>query len=153
MAIKISGSTIIDDSRVLVNTGNVGVGTTNPTSEVVAGNSSVVHAGIVTANYYYGDGSNLSGIGGGGAAITVLTSNTTLEASSVYMINASSAITLTLPASPSTGDAIDILNNTTLSHTVARNGSTIQGLSEDLVINESGVKFKIWYTGSTWSLF
>ena len=69
------------------------------------------------------------------------------------MINASSAITLTLPASPSTGDAIDILNNTTLIHTVARNGSTIQGLSEDLSINQSGVSFKIWYTGSTWSLF
>ena len=49
--------------------------------------------------------------------------------------------------------AIDILNNTILTHTVARNGSTIQGLSEDLVINESGVEFKIWYTGSTWSLF
>ena len=60
MAIKISGSTIIDDSRVLINTGNVGVGTTNPTSAVVAGNTSVVHAGIVTANYLYGDGSNIT---------------------------------------------------------------------------------------------
>ena len=63
MAIKISGSTIIDDSRVLINTGNIGVGTTNPTSAVVAGNTSVVHAGIVTANYLYGDGSNLTGTG------------------------------------------------------------------------------------------
>ena len=35
MAIKISGSTIIDDSRVLINTGNVGVGTADPTSAVV----------------------------------------------------------------------------------------------------------------------
>lgn len=131
MAIKIAGTTVIDNSRNITDVEDVGDANT----------------------VYYGDGSNLTGIGGGGAAITVLTSNTTLEASSVYMINASSAITLTLPASPSTGDAIDILNNTTLSHTVARNGSTIQGLSEDLVINESGVKFKIWYTGSTWSLF
>ena len=131
MAIKISGTTVIDNSRNITDVEDVGDANT----------------------VYYGDGSNLTGIGGGGAAITVLTSNTTLEASSVYMINATSAITLTLPASPSTGDAIDILNNTTISHTVARNGSTIQGLSEDLVINESGVKFKIWYTGSTWSLF
>ena len=68
MAIKISGSTIIDDSRVLINTGNVGVGTTNPTSAVVAGNTSVVHAGIVTANYLYGDGSNLTGTGFGADA-------------------------------------------------------------------------------------
>ena len=131
MAIKIAGTTVIDNSRNITDVEDVGDANT----------------------VYYGDGSNLTGIGGGGAAITVLTSNTTLEASSVYMINATSAITLTLPASPSTGDAIDILNNTTLTHTVARNGSTIQGLSEDLVINESGVEFKIWYTGSTWSLF
>ena len=40
MAIKISGSTIIDDSRNIVN------------------------AGVVTATSYYGDGSNLTGIGG-----------------------------------------------------------------------------------------
>ena len=65
MAIKISGSTIIDDSRVLINTGNVGVGTTNPTSAVDSGNTSVVHAGIVTANYLYGDGSNLTNLDAG----------------------------------------------------------------------------------------
>ena len=64
MAIKISGSTIIDDSRVLINTGNVGVGTTNPTSAVDAGNTSVVHAGIVTANTFYGSGANLSNLPG-----------------------------------------------------------------------------------------
>ena len=62
MAIKISGSTIIDDSRVLINTGNVGVGTTDATSVVDANNTSIVHAGVVTANYYYGDGSKLSNL-------------------------------------------------------------------------------------------
>ena len=40
MAIKISGSTIIDDSRNIVN------------------------AGIVTASSFSGDGSNLTGVGG-----------------------------------------------------------------------------------------
>ena len=30
MAIKISGSTIIDDSRVIVNADKIGIGTTNP---------------------------------------------------------------------------------------------------------------------------
>ena len=60
---------------------------------------------------------------------------------------------VTLPASPSTGDAIDILNNVTGVHTVGRNGSTIQNLSEDMEVNTQGLQFKIWYTGSTWSLF
>ncbi len=62
MAIKISGSTIIDDSRVLINTGNVGVGTTNPNSVVSVSNTSIVHAGIVTARLLYGDGSNLTNL-------------------------------------------------------------------------------------------
>ena len=62
MAIKISGSTIIDDSRVLINTGNVGVGTANPNSVVSVSNTSIVHAGIVTANFLYGDGSNLTNL-------------------------------------------------------------------------------------------
>ena len=64
MAIKIGGTTIIDDSRVLINTGNVGVGTTNPSSSVDVSNISIVHAGIVTANFLYGDGSGLTGVAG-----------------------------------------------------------------------------------------
>lgn len=62
MAIKIGGTTIIDDSRVLINTGNVGVGTTNPNGVVLPSNTSIVHAGIVTARELYGDGSNLTNL-------------------------------------------------------------------------------------------
>ncbi len=48
MAIKISGSTIIDDSRNITN------------------------AGIVTATSYYGDGSNLTGLGSGGKITNII---------------------------------------------------------------------------------
>ena len=68
MAIKIQGNTIIDDTRVLVNTGNVGVGTDNPSGAADPNNTTIVNAGIVTANFLYGDGSgltNISGTGGG----------------------------------------------------------------------------------------
>ncbi len=68
------------------------------------------------------------------------------------MLNASGLV-LTLPASPSTGDAIDILNNVSGIHTLARNGSSIMSISEDMEFGERGLKFKVWYTGSTWSLF
>ena len=121
------------------NDGNViGVaGTINFDSNL---NVSPASAGIVTVT------------GSGSAALTVLTSNTTLENGKTYMLNASGLV-LTLPASPSTGDAIDILNNVTGIHTVARNGSTIQSLSEDMEVGTQGIQFKIWYTGSTWSLF
>jgi hypothetical protein len=70
---------------------NVGIGTTNPTDAANAGNISILNVGIVTANYYYGDGSNLSGITAGatlsaasGSQRVVLTSLTsgTMTASS-----------------------------------------------------------------------
>ena len=109
-------------------------------------------SGIVSATSFYGDGANITGIAAGGSNVEVVTSNTTLSANKNYML-ASSGLVVTLPASPSTGDALDILNNVTGIHTVGRNGSTIQGLSEDMEVTQQGLQFKIWYTGSTWSLF
>lgn len=153
MAIQINNINVIDDDR------NISVGIVTATGDVRVGSGVTVttdgnatFVGVVTAASFYGDGANLTGLGGGGASITVLTTNTTLESGNVYMIN-NSGITLTLPASPSTGDAIDILNNVGGAHTLARNGSTIMSLSEDMNFGEAGLKFKIWYTGSTWSLF
>ena len=76
MAIKISGNTIINDSRVVenadrigigttnpyvaleVSSGDVGIGTTNPTASNIKtslqNNTNVLAVGIVTANEYYG---------------------------------------------------------------------------------------------------
>ena len=41
---------------------NVGVGTTNPTAAADSNNTTILNAGIVTANYYYGDGSNITNV-------------------------------------------------------------------------------------------
>ena len=43
---------------------SVGIGTTNPLAAANAANTTILSVGIVTANYYYGDGSNLTGVGG-----------------------------------------------------------------------------------------
>ena len=66
MAIKLSGSTIIDDSRQIINAGNVGIGTTDPTAKVTASNTAVLAAGVGTFHKVYGDGSELINIGLGG---------------------------------------------------------------------------------------
>lgn len=42
--------------------GNVGVGTDVPNGAADPNNTTILNAGIVTANFYYGDGSNLSGL-------------------------------------------------------------------------------------------
>ena len=46
--------------------GNVGIGTTNAASDSVAdtNNTTILNAGIVTANYFYGNGSGLTGLAG-----------------------------------------------------------------------------------------
>jgi len=51
-----------------VDGGHVGIGTTNPLIPVGAGNTAILNVGVVTANSFYGDGSNLSGIQVGGAS-------------------------------------------------------------------------------------
>ena len=51
-----------------VDGGHVGIGTTNPLIPVGSGNTAILNVGVVTANSFYGDGSNLSGIQVGSAS-------------------------------------------------------------------------------------
>ena len=45
-----------------VDGGHVGIGTTNPLIPVGSGNTSILNVGVVTANSFYGDASNLTGV-------------------------------------------------------------------------------------------
>lgn len=69
------------------------------------------------------------------------------------------AFTITLPASPETGDRVTICDgNSTASAqgfaannlTVARNGSTINGVADDIIVRTKGATFSLAYTGTTW---
>ena len=53
-----------------MHTGNVGIGTTNPDAAVGAGNTAKLSVGILSAYQLYGDGSNLTGISGGGSGFS-----------------------------------------------------------------------------------
>ncbi len=91
------------------------------------------------------------------AESTLVTANTNLQVGKAYRITAGSAVTLTLPSTPATGDAIHIMDgesiSSTVQHTVARNGNTIMGSAVDLTLNVSGIDFTIWFNGSDWRLF
>ena len=54
---------------------NIGIGTTNPQATLQVGTAVSVYgnSGIVSATKFYGDGSELSGISGGGGIGTVIT--------------------------------------------------------------------------------
>jgi hypothetical protein len=67
------------------------------------------------------------------------------------------AFTVTLPAAPAAKTMVTICDAAqswrTTNLTVARNGSTIEGLSEDLTCNVAGKCVALFYTGTTWRIY
>ena len=64
--------------------------------------------------------------------------------------------TITLPLTPTTGTTVKIVDGAswkTNNLTIARNGSTIEGLSEDLILDVTGVQIEFIYDGSTWEVY
>jgi len=103
MAIKISGTTVIDDDRKIINY-------RLQTSEI--------------------------------------STNTNAVAGTYYVIT--SSLTLTLPSSPTVGDVVGISNQSgTTTSVIARNGSNILGLAEDLTVDKDFAAFVLQYSGST----
>jgi len=82
-----------------------------------------------------------------------ISANTTLVAGRRYFVDTSAARTLTLPASPTLGQEIVIIDATstagTNNITLARNGNKINGLTEDAVIDVNSAAAVLIYTGST----
>lgn len=77
-----------------------------------------------------------------------------------YFINTSSGgVTVTLPASPNTGDTIRFLDVAktfdTNNLTVARNGKLIQGDAQDLTVNTESAAFELVFSNDTygWRIF
>lgn len=58
---NISGSKWTTTSSGINTLSNVGIGTTNPTAKLSVGGDAII-SGVVTANTFYGDGSNLTNI-------------------------------------------------------------------------------------------
>jgi hypothetical protein len=93
-------------------------------------------------------------IGGGTQWQSVKTSNYTASAGQgVFANTTSSAFTVTLPASPSLGDEVTIVDyagtfdSNTL--TVGRNSSKILGADEDLTVSTERASFTLVFTDST----
>ena len=86
--------------------------------------------------------------GGGGVTPSVISTNTTAVKDYLYVFTAS--LTLTLPASPSAGDALKIVNlSNTSTCVIARNGSNIMGVGEDLTLDNVNANFEIIYAAAT----
>jgi hypothetical protein len=82
---------------------------------------------------------------------TVKTSPFTATANKGFFVNTGSAVTVTLPASPSTGDELIVIDSTgqaaTNNITIGRNGSKIKGLCKDAAIDINRGGLRIVYSG------
>jgi len=83
-----------------------------------------------------------------------VSSNVNISKWNNYMVDTSSARTLTLPASPSSGDEIHIFDVTgtaaTNKITVASNSNKINGTVQDLEIDKNNAAVVLIYTGSAY---
>ena len=84
---------------------------------------------------------------------TVKTSPFTATANKGFLINTGSAVTVTLPASPSTGDELIIVDQTGQASsnniTLGRNGSKIKGGCVDLLMTTDRGGLRLVYSGSS----
>jgi hypothetical protein len=114
-----------------------------------------------TLNVYYNDGTSLQWV----TAVnnqndlfykTKTANYTAINRDRIIADTAAGSFTVTLPASPTTGDYVVFYDNAawaTNNLTVARNGSTIEGIADDFVLDVSSISVEFIYTGSTWQVY
>jgi hypothetical protein len=85
------------------------------------------------------------------------TANYTASAGDRILTNTSGgSFTITLPASPSAGDTVvvfDIDNWEANNLTIARNGSTIEGVADNFILDLGQIKIDFVYSGTTWQVY
>lgn len=92
-----------------------------------------------------------------GSWITKTGNYTAVNGDRIAVNTSGGAVSITLPATPTTGMYVEFTDGggafATNAMTVLRNSSTIMGLSEDMTVSTNNIGFGLVYTGSTWRLF
>ncbi|WP_156031997.1 hypothetical protein [Shinella sp. DD12] len=87
-------------------------------------------------------------------AATVIAEDVTAVAGDKLIVNsAGGAIVVTLPSAPAAGTPVRVFRDGASNVTIARNGSTIEGASEDLVLDEDKRGVRMTYLFGTWKAF
>jgi hypothetical protein len=125
----------------------------NTSNLITQTNSTTITIGSTGQTISLASGASSSGFGLAWNQ-TVQTTNFTASVNVGYMVNTTTAaITVTLPAAPSIGDQISIVdfNETAATNniTLNPNGLKIDGTTDNTLINKSGEGVTILYTGTT----
>lgn len=93
----------------------------------------------------------------GGTVYTRKTTNSFINNNEGIIADTSAgSFTITLPSTPTVGNQVVVAdgnNFATNNLTIARNGSTIEGIAEDLILDIQGVLVTFIYDGSTWEIY
>ncbi len=157
---------VINDAEDTFGTNNLTVARNGSTIEDVSEDMILDISGISTTFVYtgttwqvYSQVGALPPVEGntGGINYVVKNANYTLANRDGIIADSSlGSFTLTLPATPAPGDQVVIADGADFSTnnvTVARNGSTIEDLAEDLILNIQGVSATLIYSGVTWQVY
>lgn len=161
MAIKVSSTIVIDDSRVLKNLGSAitadqgGTGLTTLTAEnLLVGNGTGTvkfvapgtSANVLTSNGTHWISKSLPATGDFNS-VSIINTNTTAVSRTMYVATAN--LTLTLPATPAAGDIVGFSNMTGYANTIiARNGSDIMNLAENMTVDVADAGFTLIYSNT-----
>jgi hypothetical protein len=99
------------------------------------------------------DGTNWKVVDNGFVVHIVSGTTHTAVGATHYALTNASATTLTLPATPSAGDTVVVsVANARIDNTIARNGSTIMGLAENMTVDSIHATVTLRFINSTWRL-
>lgn len=144
-----------------INKGGTGSSTTPTDGQLLIGNGT----GYSVANITPGSGISITNGAGSvtiaatGTGVSWVKKTTTYTAVTGDYILADTSggiFTITLPATPSVGNTVtvaDPANWAVNNLTIGRNGSTIEDLAEDMIMDVAGMYVTFTYDGTTWEMF
>jgi len=157
-AVFSGANTDISGYLKMTNTGQIRL-PVGDTSQRIEGTVGALRYNSETSQFegYGAEGWGQIGGGGLGKFEFISTTYTAAAGDRIAADTSSSAFTITLPAAPSEDDIVEIIDQegsfATNNLTIDRNGSTIEGLTENLLADVSGANFYLQYNGSTWVVF
>jgi hypothetical protein len=134
--------------------GGTGVDSTPTNGQLLIGNGTGFALSTLTA----GTGMTITNNAGsitlsavGLPAVTVTSSTAITAAAGInYVLTGASAVTVTLPASPTISDTIYVtVANSLTTNVIARNGKPIQGIAEDMTLNSRYASAQLRFTDNT----